>query len=90
MVVTKQVIHVHFSGRGILRPCDQYPSEPGVLNSRPVSVLSGYGGAGGHGGSTASRNGDDFQDDIDGDDDDNGFVIKVGTSRFFISCHLHL
>ena len=29
------------TGRGILRPCDQYPSEPGVLNSRPVSALSG-------------------------------------------------
>jgi len=46
-----------FSGRGILRPCDQYPSEPGVLNSRPVSVLSGYGIAG----SVASRNGDELQ-----------------------------
>ena len=51
------LLHFYLSGRGILRPCDQYPSEPGVLNSRPTSVLSGYG----IGGSTESRNGDELQ-----------------------------
>merc|ERR1719357_1652639 len=29
----------------ILRPCDQYPSEPGVLKSRPVSSLSARSGS---------------------------------------------
>lgn len=41
---------------GILRPCDQYPSEPGVLKSRPLSSLSAHSNYGG-GGTLGSRGG---------------------------------
>ena len=42
--------------------------------------MSGYGGCG-LGGSTASRNGDEPQDDLEDEDETGGFVFKVGTNQ---------
>ena len=39
------IVTILFSANLILRPCDQYPSEPGVLktSSRPISAQSNGG-----------------------------------------------
>ena len=42
--------------------------------------MSGYGGCV-LGGSTASRNGDEPQDDLEDEDETGGFVFKVGTNQ---------
>ena len=42
--------------------------------------MSGYGGCG-LGGSTASKNGDEPQDDLEDEDETGGFVFKVGTNQ---------
>ena len=62
----------------ILRPCDQYPSDPGVLKSRPLSSLSAhssYGGGSiarlGRAGTASSIN---SHDDEDYDSESGGFA----------------
>ena len=40
-----QLLDGSAKGSRILRPCDQYPSEPGVLKPRPVSSLSARSGS---------------------------------------------
>ena len=67
----------------ILRPCDQYPSEPGVLKSRPLSSLSAHSSHGGVGFSApqvwngAGTNQSTFSShDEEGYDSENGVFLK--------------
>ena len=71
----------------ILRPCDQYPSEPGVLKSRPLSSLSAHSSHGG-GSSAPFTHGTGAQNTIsshdeEGYDSENGIFVKPSktTSR---------
>ena len=76
-----------FSANLILRPCDQYPSEPGVLKSRPLSSLSAHSS---HGGGSSAQNayGSGTHNTIsshdeEGYDSENGIFVKPSktTSR---------
>ena len=67
-----------------MRPCDQYPSEPGVLKSRPLSSLSAHSSHGG-GSSAPFNQGTGAQNTIsshdeEGYDSENGIFVKPSKS----------
>ena len=81
LIITK---FLNFSANLILRPCDQYPSEPGVLKSRPLSSLSAHSSHGG-GSSAQNAHGSGTQNTIsshdeEGYDSENGIFIKPSKS----------
>jgi hypothetical protein len=70
---------------GILRPCDQYPSEPGVLKSRPLSAQSNGGVFMGNLKPKSYESEDISEPEIETVTTESASSIKVGRSFFYIS-----
>ena len=94
LVTSSVSIVAIFLANLILRPCDQYPSEPGVLKSRPLSSLSAHSS---HGvgsipqsyGSSAIH-GTINSHDEEGYDSENGVFIKPSKTAPRSKQHQHL